>query len=104
MVEGVIAMNDQTIKADEGKLQLTLVPTELIRAVARIRMYGNQKYPEGGPDNWKAVEPERYRDALFRHLLAYLDDPAGVDPESGLPHLWHLVTNAAFLIELEGKS
>lgn len=101
MVEGVIAMNDQTIKADEGKLRLTLVPTELIRAVARIRMYGNQKYPEGGPDNWKAVEPERYRDALFRHLLAYLDDPDGVDPESGLPHLWHLVTNAAFLCELQ---
>ena len=101
MVEGVIAMNDQTIKADEGKLQLTLVPTELIRAVARIRMYGNQKYPDGGPDNWKAVEPERYRDAMFRHLLAYLDDPSGVDPESGLPHLWHLVTNAAFLCELQ---
>lgn len=101
MVEGVIAMSNQTIKADEGKLRLTLVPTELIRAVARIRMYGNQKYPEGGPDNWKAVEPERYRDALFRHLLAYLDDPAGVDPESGLPHLWHLITNAAFLCELQ---
>lgn len=104
MVEGVITVGNQTIKADEGKLQLTLVPTELIRAVARIRMYGNQKYPEGGPDNWKAVEPERYRDALFRHLLAYLDDPDGVDPESGLPHLWHLACNAAFLIELEGES
>ena len=104
MVEGVIAMNDQTIKADAGKLRLTLVPTGIIRAIARIRMYGNQKYPEGGPDNWKAVEPERYRDALFRHLLAYLDDPDGVDPESGLPHLWHLACNAAFLIELEGKS
>lgn len=101
MVEGVITVGNQTIKADEGKLQLTLVPTELIRAVARIRMYGNQKYPEGGPDNWKAVEPERYRDALFRHLLAYLDDPDGVDPESGLPHLWHLTTNAAFLCELQ---
>lgn len=96
-------MADQTIKADEGKLQLTLVPREMIRAVAAIRMYGNAKYPEGGPDNWRRVEPERYRDALFRHLLAYLDDPTGVDPESGLPHLWHLACNAAFLIELEGE-
>ena len=94
-------MTDQTIKADEGKLRLTLVPRELILAVAAIRMYGVRKYPEGGPDNWKKVEPERYRDALFRHLLAYLDDPSGVDPESGLPHLWHLACNAAFLIELE---
>lgn len=94
-------MNDQTAKADVGKLQLTLVPTELIRAVAVVRMYGNKKYPEGGPDNWRRVEPQRYRDALFRHLLSYLDDPKGTDPESGLPHLWHLACNAAFLIELE---
>ena len=96
--------NDQTMKADAGKLRLTHVPTELIRAVARIRMYGNEKYPEGGPDNWKQVEPERYRDALFRHLLAYLDDPKRVDPESGLPHLWHAACNIAFLIELEKQN
>lgn len=94
-------MNDQTAKADVGKLQLTLVPTELIRAVAVVRMYGNKKYPEGGPDNWRRVEPQRYRDALFRHLLSYLDDPKGTDPESGLPHLWHLACNIAFLCELE---
>lgn len=95
--------NDQTMKADAGKLQLTLVPREIIRAVARIRMYGNAKYPEGGPDNWKQVEPQRYRDAMFRHMMEYLDDPDGVDAESGLPHLWHLACNVAFLCELEDK-
>lgn len=94
-------MNDQTAKADAGKLQLTLVPRTLIRAVARVRMYGNAKYPNGGVDNWKRVEPQRYRDAMFRHLLAYLDDPQGVDEESGLPHLWHMACNCAFLCELE---
>lgn len=91
---------DQTAKADAGKLQLTLVPTGIIRAIAHIREYGNRKY--GDPDNWKKVEAQRYRDALFRHLLAYLDDPNGLDEESGLPHLWHLACNVAFLIELEG--
>lgn len=96
--------NDQTIKADAGKLQLTLVPREIIRAVARIRMYGNAKYPEGGPDNWKQVEPQRYRDAMFRHMMEYLDDPDGVDAESGLPHLWHLACNVAFLCELEKRN
>ena len=75
-------MRDQTIKADNGKLRLTLVPTELIRAVATVRMYGIGKYPEGGPDNWKRVEPERYWDAMYRHLLACVDDPANVDTES----------------------
>lgn len=93
-------MNQQA-KADAGKLRLTLVPTGIIRAIARIRMYGNSKYPEGGPDNWRTVEPARYRDAAFRHFLAYLDDPGGTDEESGLPHLHHLACNIAFLIELE---
>ena len=94
-------MDNQTIKADAGKLRPTLVPVDLIRAVAEVRMYGNSKYPEGGPDNWKQVEPQRYKDALYRHGLAYLDGEL-VDVESGLPHLWHLACNVAFLIELEG--
>lgn len=94
---------DQTIKADAGKLQLTLVPRQIIRDIAEVRMYGNQKYPEGGPDNWKQVEVQRYRDAMFRHMMEYLDDPDGVDAESGLPHLWHLACNVAFLCELEDK-
>lgn len=86
-------------KDDFGKLQLTLVPREIIRNIATIRMYGNAKYPDGGVDNWKSVSPERYRDALFRHLLAYLDDPNGCDAESGYPHLWHIACNVAFLCE-----
>ena len=94
-------MSDQSVKADEGKLQLTLVPREMIREVAAIRMYGNSKYPEGGPDNWKKVEVERYRDAAFRHFLAYIKNPNGRDEESGLPHRWHLECNLAFLAELE---
>ena len=92
-------MNDQNAKADNGKLQLTLVPPELIEAVAVIRMYGNMKYHD--PDNWETVEKERYRDALCRHLLAYLKEPYGMDFESGLPHLYQLVCNGAFLVALE---
>lgn len=92
-------MADQTAKADAGKLQLTLVPRQIIRAIAVIRMYGNQKYHD--PENWRQVSKERYRDASFRHFLSYLDDPQGVDEESGLPHLWHLACNIAFLCEEE---
>lgn len=90
---------DQTIKADAGKLPLTLVPREAIRAIAKIRQYGVAKY--GSAENWRQVAPERYRDAAFRHFLAYLDDPQGTDEESGLPHLWHCLCNLAFLCELE---
>lgn len=91
---------NQQAKSDAGKLQLTLVPRGIIRAVARIRMYGNEKYHD--PENWRTVEIERYRDAAFRHFLSYLDDPQGADEESGLPHLWHLACNVAFLVEMEG--
>ena len=94
-------MSDQTAKKDAGKPRLTLVPHEIIWDIARIRGFGVEKYPDGGPDNWKRVEIERYRDAAYRHWLAYLDNPHGVDEESGLPILWHLATNIAFLCELE---
>lgn len=92
-------MNDQKAKADYGKAELSLVPRRIIWDIACIRMYGNEKYHD--PDNWKNVEPERYKNAAFRHFLAYLDDPHGVDKESGLPHLWHLACNLAFLCEIE---
>lgn len=94
---------DQKAKADAGKPRLSLVPPQIIFDVAAVREYGNRKYPEGGPDSWKQVAPERYRDAAFRHFLEYIRDPKGVDPESGLPHRWHLECNLAFLAELEGE-
>lgn len=98
--ESVRAVRNQDAKADAGKPRPTLVPTSLIWAVAAIRGYGAKKYK--ADDNWKQVEPQRYRDALYRHLLAYLEGEAN-DPESGLPHLWHIATNVAFLIEMEGE-
>lgn len=100
-------MSNQTAKpdihkADAGKAQLTLVPRAIIWAIAKVRMYGvNVKYPETGRDGWKTIDKERIKDAMMRHMLRYLDDPDGVDEESGLPHLWHLATNVAFLCEME---
>lgn len=86
-------------KHDKDKPRPTLVPVGLIDAVTAVREHGCRKYHD--PENWKQVEPQRYRDALYRHWLAYLRGER-LDPESGLPHLWHLACNAAFLIEMEG--
>ena len=94
-------MKNQEIKADYGKPQLTLVPRQIIYDIAKVREYGKNKY--GSAENWKEVEIERYRDATFRHFMAYLDNPQGVDDESGLPHLSHLACNIAFLCELEKR-
>lgn len=88
----------QQAKRDAGKPRLSLVPSEIIRCIAAVREYGNQKY--GDPDNWMQVEEWRYWDAAYRHLLDCIDDPESVDRESGLPSLWHLACNIAFLCEL----
>lgn len=90
---------DTAAKDDVGKRKLTLVPRKIIWDIAAIREYGTEKYKH--PENWRGVSPERYRNAAFRHFLRYLDDPEGVDEESGLPHLWHLACNIAFLCEME---
>ena len=86
-------------KFDSSKLKISLVPRKIIWDIAKVRMYGTKKYKD--PDNWKKVEASRYRDALMRHILKYLDNPHGVDEESGLKHLWHAACNIAFLCELE---
>lgn len=88
----------QEAKFDQHKIRPTLVPVSLMLAVTIIREYGCKKYKD--PENWKQVEPQRYRDALYRHWLAYLSGEKN-DPESGYPHLWHLACNVAFLIEME---
>lgn len=94
--------DDQQAKSDAGKPRLTLVPPRIIWDIAAVRQYGVEiKYPETGVDGWRTIVLERIQDAAARHFLRYLSDPAGRDPESGLPHLWHLACNVAFLCELE---
>ena len=90
---------DQQAKADQGKPHPSYVPVALIEGVMAVREYGNQKYHD--PDNWKQVEPERYHQAMLRHILAAWNDPYRIDPESGLPHIAHVATNIAFLLEMK---
>ncbi len=94
-------MNDQNAKRDSGKVEITLVPMDMVETAAVVRMFGNAKYPQGGADNWKQVDVERYRNALFRHLFKYLREPYGIDPESGLPHWYHVTCNVAFITQKE---
>ena len=94
-------MNDQNAKRDSGKVEITLVPMDMVETAAVVRMFGNAKYPQGGADNWKQVDVERFRNALFRHLFKYLREPYGIDPESGLPHWYHVTCNVAFITQKE---
>ena len=88
-------------KDDASKPILSRVPPEIIRAIERVREYGCRKYPE---DSWKDVDPQRYWEAALRHMVAAWKDYRAVDPESGLPHIWHIACNLAFIIELEKEA
>lgn len=89
---------NQQAKADGGKLELDLVPMQILRDVAEVRMYGNKKY--GDPENWRTVELRRYVNALLRHTLAFVEDYASRDEESGIEHYKHMACNMAFICEM----
>ena len=91
-------IKNQEAKADAGKPIFSLVPTEIIYEIEKVRSYGNKKYHS--PDNWKNVEIERYHQALLRHTLAVWNDINARDEESGLLHLSHIACNIAFLLEM----
>lgn len=93
-----VPVGDQAAKADAGKLRLSLVPFQIVRDVAEVREYGCRKYRD--PENWKKVEFRRYVDAMLRHTLAFIEDPTGVDEESGIPHYKHAECNWAFISEM----
>ena len=92
------AYKNQQAKADKGKLKISLVPTQIIKDIAQVRMYGNEKY--GDPENWKTVEMERYTDALLRHTLEFIKDNKSKDKESSIEHYKHMACNMAFICEM----
>lgn len=89
------------MKFDTGKLQYSLIPPETTKALAEVLTFGAQKY---APNNWQLVDngKTRYLDALYRHLEAFRSGEI-TDPESGLHHLSHALTNIAFLHYLHTK-
>lgn len=88
-------------KHDKGKLRYSLIPPEATEALASVLTFGATKY---APNSWQSVPnaKERYMDALYRHLEAYRSGETN-DDDSGLNHLWHAITNLAFLIHFDRK-
>jgi hypothetical protein len=83
------------VRFDQGKLPLHLVPPELEEEVAKVLEFGAKKY---APRNWeKGMDWSRVEASLRRHLLRWKMGE-DIDPETGLLHVAHIATNAAFLI------
>lgn len=95
-----IYIAEQFMKFDSAKPRYELIPPEAMEGMAKVLTYGAKKYK---PNNWRQVDdPQRYVGAALRHLYAYLAGETN-DAESGLHHLDHLLTNAAFLASLKDK-
>lgn len=92
-------------KADrhnDGKPQLSYILefANAIKSAAAVFVFGAIKYARG---NWKKGMPrEEVIDSLLRHLTAYQNGELN-DPESGLPHVGHIMANALFLAEFEQR-
>lgn len=90
-------MGTPIIKADQGKPQLNLVPLEILEPLARVREFAVKKYGKEGIEAWREISDERLLAALLRHLVTYQKDADALDEESGLPAIYHVAINAAFL-------
>lgn len=88
------------VKHDQGKLRLDLIPPEMHRALGEVLTFGAGKY---GDRNWEqGLDLDRLYAANQRHLLAHREGET-IDPESGLPHLYHAFCNLGMMLTLEAR-
>ena len=93
-------MGTEAVKYDSGKPRMDLIPPEVMLALGTVLAYGAKKY---SGRNWElGFDWGRSVAALKRHLTAW---EAGQDNdlETGMSHLWHVLTNAAFLVTFEAR-
>lgn len=86
------------LKYDQGKPRFDYIPPHALTELAKVLTFGAQKY---APQSWRSVEngKDRYLAALLRHVVAHMQGEQN-DDETGLPHMAHVMCNAAFLVEL----
>jgi len=88
-------MSEGGTRNDQDKLDWSLVPMEHIEGMVRVLEFGKIKY---AAHNWrKGLKYSRITNSLQRHLNAFQQGEEN-DPESGLPHVDHILCNALFLV------
>lgn len=91
------------MKTDLGKRRYDLIPPRALSAVADVFTHGTKHDKPGartpGFMNLKGAT-RLYTASLFRHWEAWRGGQR-TDPDSGLPHLAHVASNAIILLALE---
>ena len=82
-------------KFDMGKPDLSLLPYEALEEVAKVLMFGANKY---GKNQWRGgFDYTRLISAAMRHMHQ-LNNGEDVDAESGISHAAHVIANMMFLL------
>ena len=87
-----------SVKHDQGKPRLGLIPTEAMLAAGRALTYGVDKYSDYNYKNGEGLDWNRYYDALLRHLFAWIGGEEN-DKESKLSHLDHVMACSSMLAD-----
>jgi hypothetical protein len=90
-------MELQGVKHDQDKPKMDLLPPYALEGAAKILTFGAKKY---GAHNWrKGMLISRLVAACLRHLMAFMRGET-LDPESGMPHIDHALTNLMMASEI----
>ena len=90
----------QGMKFDGEKPRTDLLATAPLLAIAEVLGHGAKKY---SAHNWRSgINYSRVYGAIQRHLMAFWDNE-DIDPESGMHHLAHAMTELMFLMEFVQK-
>lgn len=90
--------NPKTIYG-EAKFRISDTPVNSIRLLGLVHNNGAKKY---GTLNWRehTVSASVYYNAAWRHMAAWYEGE-DLDPESGLPHLAHVMACMSIILDAE---
>lgn len=98
----------KSLRYNEGKLRIDLLPPYAIGEIAKVFTYGANKYTthnedgsikERGDNNWKKGQPWMGIIASTKRHLEAFTSGEDFDKESCLSHIAHAATNLIFLLE-----